>query len=155
MTEDFDSKIRAFNTLYGLPAPVRPLLPKTRDELVQKLTAFHRILAKEVSELDDILVKLTDGTASQPEILTDIADWLGDLQVYCASEMTKYGLENNVVLSIIMASNMSKLGEDGKPIIDSDGKVCKGPNYWKPEPQIKRYIQAAARQEPGDSDDES
>jgi predicted HAD superfamily Cof-like phosphohydrolase len=45
-----------------------------------------------------------------------------------------------------MASNMSKLGPDGKPIYDERGKVMKGPGYWKPEPMLLRYIQAAIRQ---------
>jgi predicted HAD superfamily Cof-like phosphohydrolase len=49
-------------------------------------------------------------------------------------------------LGIIMASNMSKLGPDGKPIYDERGKVLKGPNYWKPEPMIKRMILARIRQ---------
>ena len=44
-----------------------------------------------------------------------------------------------------MASNMSKLGEDGKPIYDERGKVMKGPGYWQPEPMIERMIRARIR----------
>jgi hypothetical protein len=40
---------------------------------------------------------------------------------------------------------MSKLGVDGQPIYDARGKVMKGPNYWKPEPMIRRAIDAAIR----------
>jgi predicted HAD superfamily Cof-like phosphohydrolase len=145
MTE-FDSAVTEFNSLYGLAHPPSPKLPATRTELVNQLVNFRKILSDEVNEVDDILIKLTDGSVSQPDILTEIADWLGDLQVYCASEMVKYGLEPSAVLGIIMSSNMSKLGADGKPIIDEFGKVMKGPNYWKPEPMLKRYIVAAARQ---------
>jgi predicted HAD superfamily Cof-like phosphohydrolase len=80
------------------------------------------------------------------EILADLADWLGDIMVYCASEMRKYGLRSNDILGIIMASNFSKLGLDGKPIYDERGKVLKGPGYWKPEPMIRRLLEAQIRQ---------
>jgi hypothetical protein len=42
-------------------------------------------------------------------------------------------------MNIIMASNFSKLGADGKPIL-ADGKVQKGPFYWKPEPRLKQML---------------
>ena len=54
--------------------------------------------------------------------------------------MAKFGLDNALVLDIIMQSNMSKLAADGSVIYDDRGKVMKGPNYWKPEPKIKEYI---------------
>jgi predicted HAD superfamily Cof-like phosphohydrolase len=70
-----------------------------------------------------------------------LADLLGDIQVYCASEMRKFGLPQDDVLSIIMQSNFSKLGADGKPIYDERGKVQKGPGYWKPEPKISAMLE--------------
>ena len=70
----------------------------------------------------------------------DISDVLGDLVVYIRSEATKYGIELEKTLDIIMQSNFSKLGEDGKPIYDERGKVMKGPNYWKPEPKIQKLL---------------
>lgn len=145
MTE-LDTSIRAFNELYRLPAPVAPTMPGTRAELIDKLGKFRDILHEELTEVDAIISGVIDGLPTQTDTLTDIADWLGDIMVYCASEMTKYGLEPSAVLGIIMSSNMSKLGEDGNPIYDERGKVMKGPNYWKPEPMIHRYITAAARQ---------
>lgn len=155
---EYDQSLRDFNEMYGLPHPTAPLLPPTRADLVNQLVNFKKILTEELDEVDDILIKLTDGSVSQPDILTEIADWLGDLQIYCGSEMVKYGLEPSAVIGIIMSSNMSKLGADGKPIHDERNKVMKGPNYWKPEPMIKRYIVAAARQAVrngavGDADD--
>jgi predicted HAD superfamily Cof-like phosphohydrolase len=44
------------------------------------------------------------------------------------------------VLDVIMDSNESKLGADGKPIYDANGKFLKGPNYWRPEPRIKALL---------------
>lgn len=76
-----------------------------------------------------------------------LADLLGDIQVYCASEMAKFGLPLDDVLETIMRSNFSKLGEDGNPIYDERGKVLKGPNYWKPEPAIKELLESYQRKE--------
>ena len=70
-----------------------------------------------------------------------IADLLGDVIVYCRSEALKYGLPLEEVLDIIMDSNESKLGADGKPIYDANGKFLKGPNYWKPEAKIKSMLE--------------
>ena len=49
------------------------------------------------------------------------------------------------VLDIIMDSNESKLGADGKPIYDANGKFLKGPNYWKPEPKIRALLNSRKR----------
>lgn len=74
------------------------------------------------------------------DVKVAIADLLGDVIVYCRSEALKYGLPLEKVLDIIMDSNESKLGADGKPIYDENGKFLKGPNYWKPEPKIKSLL---------------
>ena len=143
----FDSKIRAFNKFYNLACPAAPTIP-SRPQLVRELNQFYDILLEELKEVYPILqsVDRSEHLESDEDVLTDIADWLGDIMVYCASQLAKYGLQSDDVLGIIMASNMSKLGPDGKPIYDERGKVLKGPNYWKPEPMIKRMILARIRQ---------
>ena len=50
------------------------------------------------------------------------------------------GIVLDDVLEIIMESNFSKLGEDGKPIIDERGKILKGPNFQPPEPDLEKYL---------------
>ena len=146
---DFEGKIRDFNKMYGLPVLEVPGFPPymNRGAFIMRMHQFKTILDAEVKEVDDIIdaVRVANEGESIIHVLTMLADWLGDIQVYCASEMRKFGLSNDMILSIIMASNMSKLGKDGKPII-VDGKVQKGPNYWKPEPMLSRYIEAAVRQ---------
>jgi len=72
--------------------------------------------------------------------LVEIADLLGDIVVYCRSEALKYGIPLEGVLDIIMDSNESKLGADGLPIYNEDGKFLKGPNYWRPEPMIRALL---------------
>jgi predicted HAD superfamily Cof-like phosphohydrolase len=133
--------------MYGLAVNEVPtVLYSNRMHLAQRLKDFKKIMIDEINEVDQIIADIEMGHVVPTGVLTDIADWLGDIQVYCASEMLKFGLDREMVLSIIMASNMSKLGEDGQPIYDETGKVLKGPNYWKPEPMIARYIEAAIRQ---------
>ena len=110
---------------------------------------FKSILSEEVEEINDIIENYEKsleenkeiGKEKEIELMTDISDVLGDLVVYIRSEATKYGIGLEETLDIIMQSNFSKLGEDGKPIYDERGKVMKGPNYWKPEPKIKELLE--------------
>jgi predicted HAD superfamily Cof-like phosphohydrolase len=94
----------------------------------------------EVHEIDEIVALAKNG-AHPADIAVAIADLLGDIMVYCRSEALKYGLPLEDVLDIIMDSNASKLGTDGKPIYDANGKFLKGPHYWKPEEKIKSLLE--------------
>lgn len=131
------NRIAAFNVMYGLPTPTSPhgFSPK---ELEERLVRFKQILTDEVNEVDEIVTALKQG-ADPLVVLTMLGDWLGDCIVYVASEARRHGLPLVPILDVIMDSNESKLGEDGKPIV-RDGKVVKGPNYWKPEPKIMKVI---------------
>ncbi len=138
----FSRDIEQFNGIYKLPVSAKPTLD-VGVPVTERLKAFKSILNEEVDEIDDIIAAADRGEPPL-EILTMLADLLGDIQVYCASEMAKFGLPLDKVLAIIMQSNFSKLGEDGKPIYDERGKVQKGPNYWKPEPKIRALLEVAA-----------
>lgn len=135
---DFADDIKRFNGIYKLPVNDVP----TTDigvSVSERLNAFKNILIEEVHEIDEIIDAQESGK-SEMEVLTMLADLLGDIQVYCASEMAKFGLPLDQVLAIIMQSNFSKLGADGEPIYDERGKVMKGPSYWKPEPKIQELL---------------
>ena len=138
MKKSFEQRIAAMNAMYQLPANDRPSLPAN---LVDRLVKFKAILLDEVHEIDEI-VKLAQNGSSPAEVAVALADVLGDITVYCRSEALKYGLPLEAVLDIIMDSNESKLGADGNPIYDANGKFLKGPNYWKPEPRIKTLLEA-------------
>ena len=60
------------------------------------------------------------------------ADALADLIYVCFGAGIEAGIDLNMVLREVHRSNLSKLGEDGKPIYREDGKVLKGPNYSAP-----------------------
>ena len=138
MSKPFAERIALMNAMYRLPANSRPTLP---DNTAERLVKFKATLMDEVHEIDDIAAMVEKG-ADQAEVLTAIADLLGDVIVYCRSEALKYGLPLEEVLDVIMDSNESKLGADGNPIYDANGKFLKGPNYWKPEPRIKALLQS-------------
>jgi len=66
--------------------------------------------------------------------LVEVADALGDMLYILCGTIIEHGLQDKIedVFNEIQRSNMSKLGEDGQPIFREDGKVLKGPNYFKP-----------------------
>lgn len=72
--------------------------------------------------------------AVQNNDILEIADALGDMLYILCGTILEHGLQHKIeeVFDEIQRSNMSKLGADGKPIYREDGKVMKGPNYFKP-----------------------
>jgi len=66
--------------------------------------------------------------------LVEVADALGDMLYILCGTIIEHGMQDKIeeVFNEIQRSNMSKLGADGKPIYREDGKVLKGPNYFKP-----------------------
>jgi len=136
MNRSFAERIAAMNAMYRLPAHATPVVP---DNVADRLVKFKATLLDEVHEVDDIVAMAKAG-ADRLDIAVAIADLLGDVIVYCRSEALKYGLPLEDVLDVIMDSNESKLGADGNPIYDANGKFLKGPGYWKPEPKIRALL---------------
>ncbi len=69
--------------------------------------------------------------------LVEVADALGDMLYILCGTILEHGMQHKIeeVFEEIQRSNMSKLGADGKPIYREDGKVLKGPDYFKPDIQ--------------------
>src|SRR5690554_5438629 len=69
--------------------------------------------------------------------VVEMADALGDMLYILCGTILEHGMQHKIqeVFQEIQRSNMSKLGADGKPIHRQDGKVLKGPNYFKPDIQ--------------------
>lgn len=67
--------------------------------------------------------------------MVEVADALGDMLYILCGTILEHGMQYKIeeVFNEIQRSNMSKLGADGKPIYREDGKVLKGPNYFKPD----------------------
>lgn len=70
----------------------------------------------------------------------EIADALGDQLYILCGTILKHGMQNIIedVFDEIHRSNMSKLGENGMPLLRDDGKILKGPGYTKPE--LKQFF---------------
>ncbi len=75
--------------------------------------------------------------AAQNNDLAEVADALGDMLYILCGTILEHGMQHKIeeVFEEIQRSNMSKLGKDGKPIYREDGKVLKGPEYFKPNIQ--------------------
>ena len=67
--------------------------------------------------------------------MVEVADALGDMLYILCGTIIEHGMQHKIdeIFSEIQNSNMSKLGADGNPIYREDGKVLKGPNYFKPD----------------------
>ena len=79
--------------------------------------------------------------AANSNDLVEVADALGDMLYILCGTIIEHGMQSKIeeVFNEIQRSNMSKLGENGKPIYREDGKVLKGPNYFKPN--IKEILE--------------
>ncbi len=138
----FQRDIQRMNEMYQLE-PVNSVL-----EMAQRIPQFEKILKDECAEIAEVMSDSGVGeetTNIAMDAKVAMADLLADIIVYCASEALRWNIPIAGVLSVVMASNFSKLGEDGQPIKDPDtGKFLKGPRYWKPEPQIKDLLRGVA-----------
>lgn len=73
--------------------------------------------------------------AAESDDLVEVADALGDMLYILCGTILEHGMQYKIeeVFEEIQRSNMSKLGIDGMPIYRDDGKVLKGPSYFKPD----------------------
>lgn len=116
--------VRDFHTAFKAPVADKPyLIPEERSALRIKL------IREELEEFEE---------AVENGDLVEIADALTDLLVVVHGSFAEYGLDDDPLFQEVQDSNMSKLGEDGEPIISDGtdgfplGKILKGPNYFKP-----------------------
>ena len=123
-TTNFDH-VREFMTTFGQEVKKTPELP---DEETRKLRL--ELIAEELEELWD---------AIEDKNLVAIADALTDILYVTYGAGHAFGIDLDECFREVQRSNMSKLGEDGKPIYREDGKVLKGPNYS--EPDLKGLIE--------------
>ena len=101
-----------------------------------------RLLAEEAEEVREAIENLIvyhsvvpKGKSPKAEqyYLEHIAKELADLLYVTYGAAYALGIDIDRAFELVHQSNMSKLGEDGKPIVRRDGKVLKGPNYFEPD----------------------
>ena len=90
------------------------------------------LVEEEANEFLEACKDLRDA-ANTPAHHFEVLKELSDLVFVCYQFAAAYGLDLDAAMQRVYESNMSKLGDDGKPIYREDGKVLKGPNYRKPK----------------------
>ena len=121
MIEDEINAVEEFHNAFGIESANSP----TFDVSEQKIILRYNLMKEENEEYLE---------AAQNKDLVEVADALGDMLYILCGTILSHGMQHKIteVFEEIQRSNMSKLGADGKPIYREDGKILKGPNYFKP-----------------------
>ena len=132
--------VEEFHRAMGLPVRATPEMPSEAERILR-----CRLLLEETMEFihaSGCVVRITgalEGTltgavidaAGEPN-LAAMAHENADVRVITHGNDLTMGAPDEV-FSEVMRANMSKLGDDGKPVLRADGKVMKGPNYKPPD----------------------
>jgi predicted HAD superfamily Cof-like phosphohydrolase len=117
-------KVKLFMQTYGQEVKTKA---NFSDEKTNKLRVD--LIKEELEELTK---------AMDEKDLLEVADALTDILYVTYGAGHAFGINLDKCFDEVQSSNMSKLGEDGKPIYNDAGKVMKGPNYFKPD--LSKYI---------------
>lgn len=114
--------VKAFHEAFGLGVHQEPKAHLGQDKYLLR----YKLMREENEEYLE---------AAQEGDMEEVADALGDMLYILCGTILEHGLQHKIeeVFEEIQRSNMSKLGADGRPIYREDGKVLKGPNYFKPD----------------------
>ncbi|MEN3324876.1 nucleoside triphosphate pyrophosphohydrolase family protein [Mariniflexile soesokkakense] len=113
--------VKAFHTAFKIGHSETP----KADLGIEKNTLRFNLMKEENEEYLE---------AANNNDLVEVADALGDMLYILCGTIIEHGMQYKIeeVFDEIQRSNMSKLGANGQPIYREDGKVLKGPNYFKP-----------------------
>ena len=108
------------------------LFMKTFGQEVKKKSSFstEKINQLRVSLINEELEEFKEAIKNND--LKEAADALTDILYVTYGAGQAFGINLDKCFNEVQNSNMSKLGDDGKPIYNEHGKVMKGPNYFKP-----------------------
>ena len=112
-------KVRLFMTTFGQEVKNKASLS---SENINNLRI--NLIEEELNEFKEAVIK---------KDLKEAADALTDILYVTYGAGHAFGINLDKCFEEVQKSNMSKLGDDGKPIYDEKGKVMKGPNYFKPD----------------------
>ena len=111
--------VKVFMEKFGQMVRTKPQFP---DDKTMQLRL--NLIKEELSELEE---------AMKTKNLKEVADALTDILYVTYGAGYAYGIDLDECFKEVQRANMSKLGKDGKPIYNEQGKVMKGPNYTKPD----------------------
>ena len=112
-------KVKIFMKAFGQEVKEKAEFPS------DKITSLRcDLINEELQELQEAIRK---------KDIKEVADALTDILYVTYGTGHAFGIDLDKCFLEVQKSNMSKLGEDGKPIYNDKGKVMKGPNYFKPD----------------------
>ena len=111
--------VKKFMQTFGQEVKNKAIFP---DEKIVKLR--YDLIQEELTELKE---------AIHQRDLKEVADALTDILYVTYGAGAAFGIDLDRCFDEVHSSNMSKIGADGKPIYNDQGKVLKGPNYFKPD----------------------
>ena len=117
--------VRKFMETFGQEVKTKPEFPS------DKIVKLRYDLIKE--ELDEFAQAIKD------KDILEVADSLTDILYVTYGAGIAFGIDLDKCFDEVQRSNMSKLGQDGKPIYNENGKVMKGPKYF--EPNLKKFVE--------------
>ena len=117
--------VKIFMKTFGQMVRTEPQFPD--EETIQ---LRYDLIKEELNELEQ---------AMKTKNLKEIADALTDILYVTYGAGYAYGINLDKCFKEVQRANMSKLGNDGKPIYNEKGKVMKGPNYS--EPNLKQFVE--------------
>ncbi len=117
-------KVKKFMETFGQEVKSSPSFS---SEKINKLR--YNLIKEELDEFKNAL---------ENDDLLEAADALTDILYVTYGAGHAFGIDLDACFQEVQSSNMSKLGENGKPIFNDQGKVMKGPNYFKPD--LSKYI---------------
>jgi len=117
-------KVKKFMQTFGQEVKSKPSFPN--DKIIK---LRYELIEEELSELQ---------AAIKDKDITEVADALTDILYVTYGAGHSFGINLDRCFEEVQNSNMSKLGDDSKPIFNEAGKVMKGPNYYKPN--LKKYL---------------
>ena len=112
------NKVKKFMETFGQEVKEKADFPN--DKI---MTLRYVLIKEELSELKEAINK---------KDIKEVADALTDILYVTYGAGHAFGIDLDKCFEEVQNSNMSKLGTDGKPIYNENGKVLKGPNYFKP-----------------------
>ena len=117
--------VKTFMKTFGQMIRAKPQFP---DDKTMQLR--FDLIKEELNELEQ---------AMKTKDLKEVADALTDILYVTYGAGYAYGINLDKCFKEVQRANMSKLGNDGKPIYNEKGKVMKGPNYL--EPNLKQFVE--------------
>jgi len=113
------NKVKNFMETFGQEVKTKPSFSTDKINSLR-----YDLIKEELEELKE---------AMENKDLLEVADALTDILYVTYGAGHAFGIDLDKCFEEVQSSNMSKLGEDGKPIYNESGKVMKGPKYFKPD----------------------